>query len=355
MGNAKKGITESKLSYEQAVKFAEQSLKLMKKYSVFPDENSFAIWQLYAENALPELSKEIDDYLAKKKPFPSDFCVRLYDKYVKQTPDSQEVAAISGKLEGQLSNILKALSGAGLQTSNYASKLELAKSKMSEASLSVDGFKSILDDISSLTQAMISENTNLNTQLEKSSNEVSVLNEDLTHLRTQAETDALTGLANRRHMWQRMQSAISASLKKETPLCAMMLDIDHFKNFNDSFGHLVGDQVIKLLANTIDGLIKGKDTAARYGGEEFTIILPETTIKNAVTLANNIRIAISSKELKNKAKGTSLGTITISIGVAIFRKGETGEELLERADRALYAAKNGGRNQVMIAADVVSY
>lgn len=131
----------------------------------------------------------------------------------------------------------------------------------------------------------------------------------------------------------------------------MLTDIDHFKTFNDNFGHLTGDQVLRLVAMSVKHNVKGKDTTARYGGEEFAVILPNTILRAAVTVAEHIRRAVMAKELMKRSTGEHLGRMTISIGVATLRKGDTGQSLIERADTCLYAAKRHGRNRVICETD----
>jgi diguanylate cyclase len=131
----------------------------------------------------------------------------------------------------------------------------------------------------------------------------------------------------------------------------MMTDVDHFKRFNDSFGHLTGDQVLKLVALSVKQNVKGQDTAARYGGEEFAVILPNTVLRSAITVAEHIRRAVMTKELMKRSTGEHLGRVTVSIGVATLQKGDTPQTLIERADTCLYAAKHNGRNRVMCESD----
>ena len=131
----------------------------------------------------------------------------------------------------------------------------------------------------------------------------------------------------------------------------MMTDIDHFKKFNDSFGHLTGDQVLRLVAMSVKQNVKGQDIAARYGGEEFAVILPNTVLRSAITVADHIRRAVMTKELMKRSTGEHLGRVTISIGVATLQQGRQRAELIERADACLYAAKRHGRNRVMCETD----
>ena len=126
----------------------------------------------------------------------------------------------------------------------------------------------------------------------------------------------------------------------------MMLDIDHFKKFNDTFGHPAGDQVLRLVGRTLVSNVKGQDMAARYGGEEFSIILPATPLSAGMRVAEILRHSIESKEITNKATGQKLGRITLSIGVAEYHPEESIASFIERADTALYEAKKTGRNKV---------
>ncbi len=144
-----------------------------------------------------------------------------------------------------------------------------------------------------------------------------------------------------------MEKAIAEALETNEAMSLMLTDIDHFKTFNDNFGHLTGGQVLRLVAMSVKHNVKGEDTTARYGGEEFAVILPNTILRAAVTVAEHIRRAVMAKELMKRSTGEHLGRMTISIGVATLRKGDTGQSLIERADTCLYAAKRHGRNRVI--------
>jgi diguanylate cyclase len=177
--------------------------------------------------------------------------------------------------------------------------------------------------------------------------EINVLQENLEVVRTESLTDPLTTLANRKFYEDSIKQFIEDADKNEAPLSVILADIDHFKKFNDTYGHLTGDQVLRLVAITLKQNIKGQDVAARYGGEEFVMLLPRTALMAAVTVADNVRRAVMGKELMRRSTGETLGRVTISLGVANWRKGDTLASLLERADACLYAAKHGGRNCVV--------
>jgi diguanylate cyclase len=140
---------------------------------------------------------------------------------------------------------------------------------------------------------------------------------------------------------------MSDAEKKGVVFSVLLTDIDHFKKFNDTFGHLTGDQVLRLVALALKNNLKGQDVAARYGGEEFAVLLPKTGLAAAETVANHIRTAVMSKELLRRSTNESLGRVTISLGVATWKAGDTVPSLLERADMCLYSAKHAGRNCVV--------
>jgi diguanylate cyclase len=130
------------------------------------------------------------------------------------------------------------------------------------------------------------------------------------------------------------------------PFSVLLIDIDHFKQFNDTHGHQIGDDVLRLMARTLKETVKGRDVAARYGGEEFAVLLPDTDLDRARLVAENIRAAIAGKELRKRSTRENLGRITVSVGVAEYKPDDDLEALIGRSDRSLYAAKNNGRNLV---------
>src|SRR6185312_16299660 len=160
-------------------------------------------------------------------------------------------------------------------------------------------------------------------------------------------TDPLTNIANRKAFDEAVQAAIAAMVDDGEPVTVLLCDIDHFKTFNDTWGHQTGDQVLRLVANCLSENVKGRDTAARYGGEEFAVLLRGTGLEAATMVANQIRTTVETKKLVKKSTGDILGTITISIGVAQFGRGEGVESVVRRADACLYGAKHHGRNLVI--------
>ncbi|MBI5053692.1 MAG: diguanylate cyclase [Chloroflexi bacterium] len=169
-------------------------------------------------------------------------------------------------------------------------------------------------------------------------------------LRQQAIRDPITKLFNRRYMEETLIREVSRAQRNDQSLSVIMIDIDHFKEFNDSFGHEAGDLVLQSLARFLSTRVRGSDVACRYGGEEFTLILPSATLDLARKRAEQIREGIQSIQVKYG--GQTLGPITLSLGVAVFPDhGVTGEAILQLADAALYRAKQTGRNRVVISSE----
>ncbi|MEM7652223.1 MAG: diguanylate cyclase, partial [Pseudomonadota bacterium] len=162
-----------------------------------------------------------------------------------------------------------------------------------------------------------------------------------------ALTDEMTGLHNRRYVTAHLDTMLARAVQGEKPLAVLMIDIDHFKSVNDTYGHPVGDEVLVELASRVKRNVRGFDLSARLGGEEFIVVMPETGLDMATTVAERLRAKIAGQPFTVSAEVRQL-PITISIGIScVIGEGDTPDALIERADRALYAAKNTGRNRVV--------
>lgn len=167
-------------------------------------------------------------------------------------------------------------------------------------------------------------------------------------LRRQSVRDPLTGLFNRRYLEETLEREMRRAERVSSSLGVMMLDIDHFKQFNDAFGHAAGDALLQDLGNFLGRQVRASDVACRYGGEEFTLILPDTSLEVIQQRAEMLRNEI--KQVRSLHSGKSLGAVTLSVGVALFPlHGVTSESLLHAADAALYQAKRAGRDRVVVA------
>jgi diguanylate cyclase len=239
----------------------------------------------------------------------------------------------------------KVLEGAGEETATYGKSLNEAAASLNTGD--VGQFKVIVESVVAATRAMEAKQKVLETDLKASAQEVAVLRSRMEMVREESRMDALTGLANRRCFDERMREAVREMETEGGDLCVLLADVDHFKKFNDTWGHATGDQVLRLVAQCFKANTKGRDTAARYGGEEFAVLLPQTAVEHAINLAEQIRRAVESKKIVKRSTGETLGSITLSLGVAKYKPGEPLAQVVHRADQCLYAAKRAGRNRVM--------
>ncbi len=198
------------------------------------------------------------------------------------------------------------------------------------------------------------ENKSLAKRLDESTAEVGRLREHLEQVRRDATTDALTNLANRKAFDDELARACAEATEKSEPLALAVIDIDHFKRFNDTWGHQTGDQVLRYVSSVIGRMAPPPRFAARYGGEEFAMIFPSERAKDVLQTLEEIREEVSSRALKRRSTNEDLGAITVSAGVAEFKHGEKADSLVDRADQALYASKRGGRNRVTTDGDVAA-
>ncbi len=166
----------------------------------------------------------------------------------------------------------------------------------------------------------------------------------LEKLRELAITDDLTKLYNSRHFYHQLENEINRYQRYQRPLSLLLIDVDHFKEFNDTHGHLEGDKVLYKIAKLITSCLRTMDTAYRYGGEEFTVILPETTCDSAMAVSERINDVVKNELFI----GDDKKDMSVSIGVTEYLPGEQVTEFVSRADKAMYMAKEGGRNRTSL-------
>jgi diguanylate cyclase len=324
---------------------AARAVEAMASLSVPPTPRNFEIWYAHFAGASPELSRAIQDVVNRQTGFDADVSEALYAKHLSPAASVSVVDDMSRKFESELTAMLSNIAKAGQDTKSYGMALDVVSGEMArgvdQAALNV-----IVGKVAAATRAMQARTATLEAQLAAASDEVKTMKASIEAVRAEARTDPLTGLANRKMFDEKLAAAI-AELPPGGDLCLIMGDIDHFKKFNDTWGHQTGDQVLRLVASGLSENVKGRDTAARYGGEEFAVVLPNTSIPNGRIVAEQIRQTVESKKVVKKSTGETLGVITMSLGIARYIAGEGADELIKRADACLYAAKRNGRNQVV--------
>jgi diguanylate cyclase len=283
--------------------------------------------------------------VAAKKPFTDEILSDLRMRCLSGARAARAMDNVGTGMSQTIDAVLVKLEAAARHTEAYSNTLTAASGHL-DAGQSPADMRKLVEDLIGATRAMETRTKALEGELQKSSEQVNDLRGKLADVRKESLTDPLTGLSNRKAFDSAMDAAMLALAEGEH-VSLLMCDIDHFKKFNDSWGHQTGDQVLRLVANCLSDNVKGRDTAARYGGEEFGVLLRGASLEDATHVADQIRLAVQGRKLVKKSTGDVLGTITISVGVAEFAPGDSIETVIRRADAYLYGAKNNGRNMVM--------
>ena len=329
--------------------YANSALQMMEKKGIPPKPNNFAVWYRYFSGAYPELTRTLDVILEAGLPFTEERNAEIYDRFLGVTLDEDFLNDATLRVESELKKLMVFLDEAGSDAQTYGDTLSFVSGELSSGN-SLGDMRAVLEKIIEATRNMEDRNRLLESRLQDSASEIKSLKDDVESLRHEAMTDALTGVANRKLFDEEIRIGAAEAMDRGAPMTLLMIDIDHFKDFNDSHGHQVGDQVLRFVARILKSCVRGEDLTARYGGEEFAIVLPNTTLENGAKVGEHVRSQVSKKAIVNRATGKSLGTITVSVGAAEFQPGETVESLIERADEALYLAKHNGRNRVEVGA-----
>jgi diguanylate cyclase len=336
--------------HERTMAFAEVALGQIKSLRQTAVPRNYEIWYVYATGYNAPLNKIINETLARNGKLSEADLEQIYETYLSHIKASDRIDKVGARVIGEIDDVMALITEALGMSESYDAKLAGATEKLRNAK-SRDQLKAIIDGLVKSTREMRDTNKALESRLSLSKVEISNLQHSLEAIRAESLTDPLTGLGNRKYFDRSIEMAVRTALANGEPLSLLMFDIDHFKSFNDSYGHLTGDQVLRLVAMSLKQTIKGQDITARYGGEEFAVVLPNTGLRQALTVADHIRRAVMAKELKKKSTGEILGRVTISVGVAMLKPDDDTDSLIERADGCLYVAKRNGRNRVVCEVD----
>jgi len=336
--------------HERTMAFADIALGQIKALRQDATPRNYEIWYAYATGYHPSLNQKINETLKQSGNLTDAELEQIYDTYLSPTRLSDKIDNVGSKVMGEIEQVMAMIDAAAGSANHYTESLAGMTEKLTD-SKDREGLRAIVESLVNTAKEMEASNQKLEERLNASKQEINDLQVNLEAVRAESLTDPLTQLANRKFFDTTLEQAIADAAAKNEPLSLMMTDIDHFKKFNDSFGHLTGDQVLRLVAMSVKQNVKGQDTAARYGGEEFAIVLPNTVLRSAIVVADHIRRAVMTKELMKRSTGEHLGRVTISIGVATLHKSDDAQALIARADACLYAAKRHGRNRVMCETD----
>jgi diguanylate cyclase len=337
------------LDFEYVTGVAEKAMGAITAQRVPPTPHNFHVWFKYALGTPVELKRTIDILIAGKRGFDAATSRDLYTTYVGSKGTDEAVAhQVSQQLHGVLASAQQFLSTA---IADNRTQIEAISNVADRSEIGTDP-RLLVETLMNELASAATRATKLEAQFVEKSRELDVIRESLSQSEERARTDALTGLPNRRALEEFFLDAQAEAMEQGRPLSAFLIDIDHFKQFNDSFGHGVGDQVLRLVAKALRDRVREDDLPARYGGEELIAVLPGADLAVCTATAERIRSALAECKITRRSTGEELPGITVSIGVGQFQFGESMEDLIDRCDRALYQAKKRGRNRIVTERDI---
>jgi diguanylate cyclase len=334
---------------DQAADYLRQAIPVMVKHEIVPNPLNYTLWYSYYSKAFPALNKELDQTIERYGTCPTEVGEALFIQHITllDKGGEKQLESFNKEFSHMVDNLSVSLDKTAKQTTGYSQALmdNLHVLGTHEVDLAITP---VLIKLSENASAICSANDEFQCQLTAAQTEINSLKVELEHSKKQANTDPLTGLSNRRVLESIYYQFVQESDDSDE-LAMIIMDIDKFKIFNDTHGHLVGDQVLKFVGQLLRKECKDPLVPIRFGGEEFALLCPRYDLAKAQKVAENIRIKLSSIIFNNKRTGEKISSVTASFGVAIKKHGDILNNVIDRADQALFAAKSAGRNQVMLA------
>jgi diguanylate cyclase len=337
------------VDFEYATSVAEKTLRLMSQQRVPPTPNNFHLWFKYSLDTTSDLKRAIDILIGNKRKFDATTNHDLFATYVgSHSTDAAVVTEVSEQLHSVMACAKQFLTTA---ISDNRTQIRAISDVADRSEAGVDP-KFLVESLMNELAKAATRATKLEASFVEKTRELDIIRDSLNKSEERARTDTLTGLPNRRALEEFFRTAQIAAMEKGEPLSVFLIDIDHFKKFNDDFGHGVGDQVLRLMAKVLRERVREIDLPARYGGEELIAVLPGAELAACYGVAERIRRSISECSITRRSTGEVLPNVTVSIGVGQFQLGESMADLIDRCDRALYLAKKSGRNRVVTENDL---
>lgn len=330
---------------EQVAEYMRLALPLMTKNGVPMTPDNYTVWYEYVSGRNARLTAKIDALLLEENGITQQQSKELYEQFFDRGKDQAALQEMRQDLRRVLTEVLNFVSAGAVTSAKSSQKLKSFLDSI-HSDMSQEEVHEIIDQVLEETRIAASSGDLLTERLNSAVSDIQGLKKDLEQAKIEAKTDTLTKLANRKAFDDLLSKVTQDADNTGIEVCIIFCDLDFFTKVNETHGHLVGDQVLKVVASSLKGAVKGRDLVVRYGGEEFAILLLNTSLSNVKKLAENIRLDIASKRIQRKDTHESLGAITMSFGIARYFPNEGSESFMQRVDRALYMSKRKGRNAI---------
>ena len=331
-------------SKDRSAELLRQAIPMMAQHPAPLHPITYAVWYDYLAGRNPGLKAEMDQVVSRHVPMSDTLVHTLYRRHILEST-AQAAQKVSDGLRAVIDEVGTTATLTGERVSEFTASLQEKSGRM--ASLGMPANLGIeLDALLTDSRDTGASLSTLMQRLQAVTAELARLRVELDQAKVEATLDSLTGVSNRRGFDEAMAALLSEHPAGESGPSVVLIDLDHFKQINDQYGHVFGDTVLKSIAMAIRSCVKGRDLVARYGGEEFVVLLPATALAGALALAEQIRTTISGARIRRGSSAESIGAITVSLGVSSWQPGEPMEALIDRADKALYRSKSEGRNRV---------
>ena len=337
--------TLSDSEFDAAARLAAKAMEHAHRHRSPPRPRAYEVWYTYVAGEDPALRARVDSELIKTDVVDLDTIEQIYEEHFLQKRLSKGMTRIGDELDAGLRDTITVVGDSLGSNQQYLASLKQAQTKIAKVSRNHDA-KRVVMELLDLGQNHAAQTEVVNTELTKARTQVLELQRELHRLRDSAYLDHLTQIPNRRHMDEVLEREVSLAKANGQPLSFALGDLDHFKGVNDTYGHAVGDAVLKHFAGLIKSNVKGQDTPARYGGEEFAIIFPKTSLYGAGHVTDKIRELLHDTDFILSRDRSSIGRVSVSFGVTQLLSGDSMADLIQRADGLLYRAKALGRNRV---------
>jgi diguanylate cyclase len=323
----------------------ENAMAFLRANGLAPHPVNYLVAYEYVLGVDRQLRQEMDTHIERHLEWDDGLMGGLFDRVIEALREDP-YSGVSSELMGLLANLLNQVNDANVSMADYKKLLSENQGRLKQKPAR-EVLHDIVSDLMTATGDVVLTTGTLQERLDSTQREAESLRRQLEEIKREAEHDALTGAYNRKALERILDNLFQGMANGGAPFCMLVADVDHFKHFNDSYGHVLGDEVLKRVVQVMSQTVKGGDYVARFGGEEFVVILPATPLEGAIKVAEDIRHAVEQIVLIRRSTRERLSKVTISLGVGLAKPKEEKLTMMERVDAALYRAKNEGRNRVI--------